>query len=997
MRVERWPRILSVWALLLYAGTCATQELVLRHLDEERGLPSDCVLELFVDHENLLWVGTNKGLYRYDGFDFERIGAGTALDEVNVVDIHEDVERGQMLLSAYGARLFLWHEGRVDELPVPRDRMTMVAGGNIGAFVPEGPGRLRATHTQHPITFHIDLVERTVRMEPNRKSTVAARIEEVNGVATTTCLVHQPQQVLRDSIRWGRIDTAVHVVNGEGQVVLFSPIVGHLPNGALYVCHYQTLLVLYPDGTMRRLDLAATIFGVTADERGHLWVRLGGQGVRCYDAQLRPLPLRTTELEDKQVSACVRDRQGGLWFATVDRGLYYCASPDVFTYRAHADYRAPWVSALALLDSATVVVGSGNGRVHRSTVAESPQLLAGGDVFYHTGEVKGLEVLGDTLFPGTLRVMWNLKQGRARSFPERDPRWGSFHDMQPLDARHVLLASVGGLRVVDPINNTGPEHLLTDQRCYRIVPDTEPNTWCVACQRGLYRYGPAGLHAYPVRDSLLRTSIRDLLRQGDTLWLATQHGLVCLAAGQARSIALPGPQPLPDCRALASDGKAGFWLATLDGLFHITQPGAVPVIKRYGRAQGLPSDAHYDVVRTGRWIWAISGPDVCFFDPATMRTPDPATRLRIVSVTGWAGDRVVGQGPDFIHTVDHVRLALRSANHARFTRDAFRYRLGGSGPWVPARGTVVDLLGLRPSNYTVEVQAADALGGWGPGVIVPWTIHPAWWQRTAVRAMAVLLLALLVGGGVWYYRERKQRERWLATEVQRYHHKALIAQMEPHFLFNALSGIQHFVARGDVDASTRYLAKFAKLMRGLLQAAHDEVVTVQDEATVLENYCALEALRATPTFSYSIEVDPAIDLRTTIPSFLVQPYVENAIRHGLRHLRGERTGVLRVHFTRADAHTLRCTVEDNGVGRAAAGVLVREGQAWRSMGTSINTQRFRLLGKKHGAPGAGVHTEDLVDAHGNTCGTRVTLRLPTDEPNNEQATQGSDEGGDRGR
>ena len=183
------------------------------------------------------------------------------------------------------------------------------------------------------------------------------------------------------------------------------------------------------------------------------------------------------------------------------------------------------------------------------------------------------------------------------------------------------------------------------------------------------------------------------------------------------------------------------------------------------------------------------------------------------------------QGPDFDDEVDHVRLMLRGVNYARIAKDAFRYRLLGKDQWSLCGAPIIDLVGLEPGAYTAELQAADANGDWGPSSFVSWNIRFAFWQRGWFKVLAGCGGTAIVLLFVWYYRNRKQRELLLAAEVQRYHHKALLAQMEPHFLYNALNSIQGFVAQNDIEASSRYLAKFAKLMRGLLHAAHDEHVT----------------------------------------------------------------------------------------------------------------------------------------------------------------------------
>jgi hypothetical protein len=328
-------------------------------------------------------------------------------------------------------------------------------------------------------------------------------------------------------------------------------------------------------------------------------------------------------------------------------------------------------------------------------------------------------------------------------------------------------------------------------------------------------------------------------------------------------------------------------------------------------------------------------------------------------------------------TVDHLSIVLRHVDYTRFHGPAFRYRQVGHVEWTETERPVVDLISLRPGDHRVEIQAADANGVWGQSVFASWTISIPFWNRAWFIAALVFVCMSAFGLFVAWVWSRRRREARLRAMAERYHHKALLAQMEPHFLYNALNSIQGFVAQNDVDASQRYLAKFAKLMRGLLQAAHSERVTLGEEVAMLENYCALEALRSDPPFTYSITTDAALDTHDiSLPSFLVQPYIENAVRHGLRNLAGERPGRLMVHFAASAGDRLRCDVEDNGVGRERARALTENGAAWRSHGTRINAERAHLLTKGDESGGVHIAVEDVIASDGSVAGTRVSVSLP---------------------
>jgi two-component system, LytTR family, sensor kinase len=225
-----------------------------------------------------------------------------------------------------------------------------------------------------------------------------------------------------------------------------------------------------------------------------------------------------------------------------------------------------------------------------------------------------------------------------------------------------------------------------------------------------------------------------------------------------------------------------------------------------------------------------------------------------------------------------------------------------------------------------------------------------------------------------YETERKRQEsemlRLQATSLQL---KALRAQMNPHFMFNALNAIQHFVLIGDANLAGKYLAQFAKLMRQSLEYSELEIIALEDEIAFLSVYLEINKhLRFDERLTFQIEVDDDIeDDILGVPTMIIQPYLENAIEHGLRPLKG---GNIRIHFSLIDDDTLRCTIEDNGVGRAQAKAMQDRNEYHlhhRSRGTNITEKRLEIL-NNNVQNNLFVQTIDLTAP----TGTRVEITIP---------------------
>ena len=226
-------------------------------------------------------------------------------------------------------------------------------------------------------------------------------------------------------------------------------------------------------------------------------------------------------------------------------------------------------------------------------------------------------------------------------------------------------------------------------------------------------------------------------------------------------------------------------------------------------------------------------------------------------------------------------------------------------------------------------------------------------------------------------KRRKETEmlRLQANELQL---KALRAQMNPHFLFNAMNAIQSFVNADDRVSAAKYLAKFAQLMRTTLENSEREVVTLENEIEFLTDYLLInQKLRFDERFQFSITVSENIENDIIgIPTMIIQPYIENAIEHGIKP---KRFGFIKIHFELCDEETILCTIEDNGVGRARVKEIQDEAGYFKkhtSHGTRITEKRLELLNQD--TPNRFfVRTIDLIHPKTkNASGTRVEIKFP---------------------
>lgn len=204
--------------------------------------------------------------------------------------------------------------------------------------------------------------------------------------------------------------------------------------------------------------------------------------------------------------------------------------------------------------------------------------------------------------------------------------------------------------------------------------------------------------------------------------------------------------------------------------------------------------------------------------------------------------------------------------------------------------------------------------------------------------------------------------------------------MNPHFIFNTLNSIQYYILEKDTISSHKYLTKFARLMRFTLDNSMHSAIPLRDELEALKLYLELEALRLQGSFTYNIDygTDESI-LETRIPTLMIQPFVENAIWHGIM-LKPDKSGHVQVTIREMDNLVL-CTIEDNGVGREEARKIQEaSNKAHRSRGFQITQQRIDLLNSMYGQK-FNIQITDLYSADGKPQGTRVSISIPKELDN----------------
>lgn len=327
-----------------------------------------------------------------------------------------------------------------------------------------------------------------------------------------------------------------------------------------------------------------------------------------------------------------------------------------------------------------------------------------------------------------------------------------------------------------------------------------------------------------------------------------------------------------------------------------------------------------------------------------------------------------------------LAIEVQASAYASLSDFQYAWRLAGDSVWrmYPAATRQIVLSGLPAGAFTLEIKAIDHTGRDSANRIwLRGRVLPPFWQRWWFYSLLVAAITAVVWT-VFRQREKALLKKQKA-EIQRLElehalrmsqQTALAARMNPHFMFNVLNAIKSYIYENDKKQAIKYLTDFSILMREVLQMSDLPTVTLSQELHALRLYIQLESMLCEGGVQCEIVLDPALDPEHfMLPAMLLQPIVENAFRHGLRHKIGDKILTIRANLDG------KISIEDNGIGRAAAAALNQHRhENHTSFGSSATQKRIELLNFEH-PDTVGMAIEDLFAADGSPAGTRVTLSL----------------------
>jgi two-component sensor histidine kinase len=950
MIIKRFIGALLVLTGLLTVGTSHAQEYNYIHYDVKDGLAGSTVFDLCQDKDGFIWFATEAGISRFDGTHFKNFTTSDGLPETEIIKLFCD-SKGRIWMAPFKNSICYYYNGKI--------------------------------HNQEndPVLKKIKLVSVIGVMQESADHDIALYCDK------DLIIIHS------DSI----YDLGAHVREKMYYFLRPNPLGKGFQLNTLETKRCSVII----DGIIKSVpcslvgqDLALkeplqrfriSIKGVTAED-----FTPGVNNILFTSTWNGSWMVDTTTfdhyeelfLPGKQVSHGLVDREKNIWFTTLGEGVYKLASREFKTWYFKENRTSEIFSLAKVKDK--LYAGTGFGRVYvkngavidtmnvQKESARSPNNNS-------SNRITSLKQLKD----GSLII------GSDGLLVKQTPKG------------NILNTGIYAIKAVDQLDNgqllvcTGRRMLLVDAEKLTTLDTIWPYRTTNVCGYNNEYYVGTVNGLYIVSKDKRARYMGDVfpsLRQRISYFCKSPDGLIYIATFGAGIICMKGDQVINQittangissniCRTLFINNDF-LWAGTDKGINKISISQTPYLVSTYNTTDGLPTDIINAIYVDGNTIYAGSPAGLTFFDE-TKVTNYSKCNLRILDISIGNQSQELKGNYRVRYQENSLKISYAGISFKSGGSIWYRYRLKGlSDKWDSTGQTVLEYPSIPPGNYEFELIAVNKKGTVSNPVKFAFTVEAPFWQtlpfQILIIAVVILITWLLVAWRFSILRKEEQEKASVQQKLNELEQMALRAQMNPHFIFNCLNSIQNFIITSDLEASNWYLSEFAHLIRQTLDNSEKSTISITNEIKYLKRYLELEMMRFGHSFSYDFEVDPEIDRDlVSIPTMVLQPYVENSIRHGIRY-KENGGGRIEIKFQKSTDgfNGFICIIEDNGIGRK----LAREYKSqmhveYQSKGMSLTAERINILNRQLIDP-ITIEIIDLTNTHNQAMGTKVILRFP---------------------
>lgn len=963
--------------LLIVSGIYSYgQTTFIKHYGSKDGLPSNSCYFILQDKKGYIWVASDAGVSRFDGKVFENFSIDDGLPDNQIIRLNED-RSGRIWFFSLNGQLSYFKNGVIYNESNDKLLQLLKFNGVVTSFFEDSKGRIWfGTNKNLLARWDGKSLKKYTSTDP------------ANQFINTFIYEDQSGRV------WASSAHCLRIFDGESfnkTTFKVSPLsyktVKNLPDRTMYFLDKKGLN--FKNGVQQQLTMMidSTLLADNpgyfyAENQKDLWLTTNS-GVYHLEAD----GTKTHYLHNLTTNQVIKDNRENMWFAT-GNGIYMLPKKSKRVYIRDNRYGLSNNTVRSIIKdhSGNLWLGLDNGKInilnkstHQISTIDLPDKKKFGSIKQIIIDSSGEKVFFSSDYGLGILSAKHATNQEIKYLKETHSSGFVLKNFSISSKNHLTLAlSSGVVMVNDPFHklsftssNYKEGENFFSNRAYRVYYDKDDNLW-FSNVNGLAELSAGKLTRHYQRHPLLTKRINDIAQLPDgTIVLATDgYGLLFFKNNLLiRQITREDGLANNICKKLYIQ-KDHVWVITTNGVNRIFLTSKNPVESFEYTNNLLDNDVNGLYIDRDTAYFATNHGLVFFANTPFDRNKE-MPKVLISTI-------INNRKPLSLNT-DSFNLAP-AANNITFYYSAldfqnnyilYRYRLKSSNPWTETKNRRLEFSSLEPGSYKFELSAKTNNSQWSKPVAVSFVLKAHFWQSWWFIFVIVLLasfsfykIAVIV---TQQQKDKEQQRLLLKNKILMLEQQALQAMMNPHFVFNVMNSIQHYINTKDTSSANKILTGFARLIRKNLDICTKSFISIEEEVEYLSLYLTLEKKRFGEKFNYNIHIAPDIDQdETMIPSMILQPYIENAIWHGL--MPKEEGGKISIVIQHQDAAYLLIQIIDDGVGIDNSLLIKKEKH--ESKGMSLTQERINLINQIEANP-----IQISIKQNGNS-GTTISILVP---------------------
>jgi sensor histidine kinase YesM/streptogramin lyase len=970
--------IAFIFLLLISSIYCSGQTTFIKHYSTKDGLPSNSCYFILQDKKGYIWVASDAGVSRFDGKVFETFSIDDGLPDNQIIRLNED-RSGKIWFSALNGKLSYFKDGVIYNENNDKLLKSLKFNGVVTSFFEDSKGNMWfGTNKNLLARWDGKLLKKYTSADPSRQFINTFIYEDASGriwvSSTHTLRIFDGSNFIKTTLSVNPLSYRT-VENLPDRTMFFLD-----KKGLNYKSGAQQVLIMKIDSSL----LADNPGYFYAEDQKELWLTTSS-GVYHIDAD----GTKTRYLNNLSTNQVIKDSKDNMWFAT-SNGIYMLPkkSKRIYIIDNHYGLSNNIVKSVLKDQSGRLWLGLDNGKINMLGTTAQRVLTIDIPDKKKFSSIKQISTDSSrkTIFFSSdygLGMIHQHKKGQtsAIKYLRETHNSGFVLKSFSINSKNQLsLALSSGVVILnDPFHTLSftsskykeGENFFSN-RAYRVYYDREDNLW-FSNTNGLAELSAGKLIRHYQRHPLLTKRINDIAQLPDgTIVLATDgYGLLFFKDNLLiRQITREDGLANNICKRIFIQ-KEHIWVITNGGVNRICLNGENPVESFEYTNNLLENDINELYIDRDTAYFATNHGLVFFANTPFDRNKE-APKVLISAIINNRKTLNINSSFFSLAPADNNITFYYSALDFQNNYILYRYRLKEENPWTETRNRRLEFSSLEPGIYKFELSAKTNNSQWSKPVDVSFTLKAHFWQT-----WWFILLIILIASFSFYkiavivtkqQKDKEQQRLLLKNKILMLEQQALQAMMNPHFVFNVMNSIQHYINTKDTSSANKILTGFARLIRKNLDICTKSFISIEEEIEYLSLYLTLEKKRFGEKFSYTIHISDDIDQdETMIPSMILQPYIENAIWHGL--MPKEDGGKISIVIKPEGNDKLLIQIIDNGIGIDNSLRVKRDKH--ESKGMSLTQERINLINQIEANP-----IQISIKQNGNS-GTTISILVPS--------------------